>query len=240
MAIDIVQAYNQIKQLRQQNTTHVVLSRLLDHITCFEGKHGKGKSLSLVAVSYNMRELFGKHIVVVESSMGLKPAYGEYSFLSARKLVEQLKVISKASSNGVQDLTPDELDNVMRKQGVNLYNAIVIFDEANKLFEVGRWNDPLVLLVSYLVQQMAHYRMTILIGTPRRMDLTPRVREQVDYWARPVFDELEQVVRVGFYRLSEVKLMKLTIDAARYYEMYDRWNMLGFRGKSLNMKDEYL
>jgi len=235
--VEIEQAYRKIKEMRSQGATYAVLSRLLDRITCFEGRHDKGKTLSVVAISRKMRDIFHRHVVVVESSMGLKPAYGKFSFLSVRQMVKELEKISKAAENGANEMTPEELDLALKEQGISLYNALVIFDEANKLFEVGTWNNPLVLLVSYMIQQMAHYHMTVLIATPRRMDITPRVREQVDYWARPTYHEFDQTCEVSFYKLSEVRQMKLTINARKYFDLYDRWALIGFRGKSLRIKE---
>jgi len=235
---------NEIRQYKATKSTWKVLAQLVEKCTCLEGKHDRGKTMSLVAISYWLREWFERPVIVVESSMGLKPSYGQYKHLSVKAFVDELKRLTEVAKIGENGHQPEELqdaiDEALRQLGIDLMYATLVFDEANKLFEARRPHDPLVLLIGYFVQQMAHYHNTVLIATPNRRAIDYRVREQVDFWGRPHYDELTGICQLDFFKLSPERLMTLKIQGERYYNMYDRWSLVAFRGKSLNIKEAYL
>jgi len=244
MVVALDNIVNELKQYRAIKSTWKVLAQLVEKCTCLEGRHDRGKSMSLVAISYWLREWFGRPVITVESSMGLKPTFGSHKYLSVKAFVEELKKLTEVAKIGQNGHQPEELqdaiDEALKRLGINLMYATLVFDEANKLFEARRPHDPLVILVGYFVQQMAHYHNTVLIATPNRRAIDYRVREQVDFWGRPHYDELTNVCQLDFFKLSPERLMTLRIQGERYFDMYDRWSLVAFRGKSLNIKEAYL
>jgi len=234
----------ELKQYRATRATWKVLAQLVEKCTCLEGRHDKGKSMSLVAIAYWLREWFGRPVITIESTMGLKPAFGPHKHLPVKAFVDELKKLTEVAKIGQNGHQPEELQDAineaLKKMGIDLMYATLVFDEANKLFEARRPHDPLVLLVGYFVQQMAHYHNTVLIATPNRRAIDYRVREQVDFWGRPHYDEITKVCQLDFFKLSPERLMTLRIQGERYFDLYDRWSLVAFRSKSLNIKEAYL
>jgi len=241
---EIENVIREVKQYKASRATWKVLAQLLEKCTCLEGRHDRGKSMSLVAISYWLREWFDRPVITVESSMGLKPAFGPHKHLPVRAFVEELKKLTEVAKIGQNGHEPealqDAIDEALRKMGINLMHATLVFDEANKLFEARRPHDPLVILIGYFVQQMAHYHNTVLIATPNRRALDYRVQEQVDFWGRPHYNEFTKVCQLDFFKLAPERLMTLRVQGERYFDMYDRWSLVAFRSRALNIREAYL
>ena len=73
------------KYLRAQEKRMDILSRVVESCTMLEGKKGRGKTITGVALSYNLREAFNMPTICVGSRMGLiKDIYGPYEFIDER------------------------------------------------------------------------------------------------------------------------------------------------------------
>ena len=234
--LSILQVYDVLQDKREEDA----LARLLETAILYEGKKGRGKTLTAVGQSYQLRERFGRHVVAVGSKMGLKPEFGEHQDMSEREFKNALDTISEISEDEeAEKKGAEEVHKALLSRGVDLLYSTLVFDEAYKLFDASH-RDKICRLFGYFVAQSRHYHCTIILCTPNRKMVDQRVTQQIDWWGR-VFhnkwtDKCEVILTAG------LETMTFSIDGVDdiyhlpYYEMYDSWTLLGFRKAHLSIE----
>lgn len=232
----ILQVADAVQDKREEDA----LARLLETAVLYEGKKGRGKTLTAVGQSFQLRERFGRHVIAVGSKMGLKPEFGEFQNLDEKEFKNALDTISEVAENEDSEKRgAEEVHKALLSRGVDLLYSTLVFDEAYKLFDASH-RDKLSRLFGYFVAQSRHYHCTILLLTPNRKMVDQRVTQQIDWWGR-VFhnkwtDKCEVILTAG------LETMTFSIDGADgtyhlpYYEMYNSWALLGFRKSHLTIE----
>jgi len=240
-----------LRALRMQAWNRQLLSRLLNCVSLIEGKKGKGKTLSAVAIGYNMREEFGRPVVVVASKMGLSESFGDYTFLDERSFINELDKVAKISKETPEDVVADAVQSALESLGVSIVNSIIIFDEAYKLFDSRTPSDKLVRVFGYFVAQSRHYNITILLLTPDRGMVDRRVRRQVDWFGRctttcrsipdpetnePVCIRPRCPHRTVLRFRGGAERFRLHFFGPNYWHMFQTYALVGFRQSHLRIE----
>jgi len=212
------------------------LARLVETAILLEGKKGRGKSLSALAIMYQLRERFNRHVITVGTKMGLKEGFGEFENLSELQF--------KSTLEKVQDVVDEEaaaeaVVRALRDKGVDLMYATLAFDESYKLFDCRTPSDKITRLFGYFMAQQAHYHCTTLLLTPNRDMIDKRVRQQLDWQGRCFHNKWTHNCTVRL--VGGLETMTFTLSGTDdtyhipYYEMYNRWNLVGYRRKHLEI-----
>lgn len=231
------------KLIRAQDKRLDILSRIVESCTMLEGKKGRGKTLTGVALSYNLREMFDMPTICVGSRMGLiKDVYGLYTFIDEREFMDALESITTVSKFTTEKQLEVAVEEVLKSMGVNIIGANMVFDEAYKLFDSRTPSDKLVRVFGYFIAQMRHYHLTVLLLTPHRDMVDKRVRRQVDNMGRCFFNKRREKCTIWLRGGGSTWKMSVNnVDQfgtrPNYYDMYDSWTLLGFRQKHLNIKE---
>tara|TARA_Y100000310_G_scaffold345720_1_gene468797 strand:- start:84 stop:962 length:879 start_codon:yes stop_codon:yes gene_type:complete len=159
------------------------------------------------------------------------PAYSELDYNNARKLTERLtdKERTHIVGEGVPCYTA--------LNGVVLYKAIVMIDEGHELLGAQTASNPLVRLVCNFIDKMRHFQVTLFVMAPKRTAIAKRARGQVDFVGDCFFDPRARRIRVQF---RTPRMWHLNFDPARVWNMYESFNVLGFRGVNLTIADKHL
>ena len=214
------------------------LIQLREKTLLIEARKRRGKTLTAVALSWELRERFGQPVVVVGSNMGLKPAFGPAQFMTEGEFRQELENIAAVASEA------DNAEAVVKafeKYGIKIYGATVVFDEARKLFNRRTPMDKLCQLFSDYLMQSAHYHTTNILTAPEEQDLDRRVCKQIDWRGRVYHNKYTNIARCRF--TQGVETIVYEVDGASdsehtpFYFLYDSWSLLGFRQRALSIKD---
>jgi len=211
-----------------------LLHYLRNCVTLFHGQMGTGKSTNAVAISHWMRDLFELPVIQVGTSLGLKPAYGPFSYMPEKAFIEQLILMSHISEeitqNNIQD-TETYLEWCRKTRGLTLYRSILLVDEMQKLCNSRTPHNRLNLAMLNFVAQMRHYHCTMIAMAPSPMNVDGRIREQIRWLCKPDFDP---ATKWYTNRLRGPQGgVRLRIYAPDYYDMFDSWAFTGFNIKGL-------
>jgi len=229
------QAYLEVEQQKRED----ILARLVEQAILIEGKKGRGKSLTALAIAWWLRELFNRPIITVGSKMGIKPAFGPHKVMSEmqfRNELNQLSIVANEEDNA------EAVAQAFEKYGISILYSTLIFDEAYKLFNSRTPMDKLVQLFGFFIAQSRHYHVTILLLTPdRSMVDSKRVRPQMDWNSRVYHNKYTNKARLRL--VAGIETMTIEVDGLRdptpennFYGMYDSWNLLGMRPSQLAIK----
>lgn len=232
--------------IQQTQKTKRLLANLLNQLVLLEGKKGKGKTLSGVAICYNLREMFNKPVVIIGAKMGLREEFGPHIFLSEKEFVTELDKIATITNESSDGVVGDAVEKALKSLGVNIYNVTLVFDEATRVFDSRTPSDKMVRVFGYFVQQSRHYLITILVMVPNRDMIDKRVRRQFDWFGRCSTtcrtDPLTHTcIRVGCPHITTTRFIggvdrfKFKIYGPSYWPMFDSWAMVGFRAKDLQI-----
>lgn len=226
-----------------------LLVNLVNQVTLLEGKKGKGKTLAAVAIVKSVRELYDKPVVIIGSKMGLTEEFGDYTFLDEKQFVNELDSVAKISKSTPDEAVQGAVEKALRNLGVNIYNAVLVFDEAYKLFDARTPSDKLVRVFGYFVAQSRHYGITIVLISPHRDMIDKRVRRQADWYGRcsttckslpdpetgkPVCVRPQCPHRTTVRFIGGATRFKLSMYGPDYWPLYDTWSLVGFRQSHLN------
>jgi len=213
------------------------LLKLLETAMDVVGKKGRGKSLTAVAIAYQMRERFGRHVICIGSKMGLKrEVFGDFQVMSEADFRMEMERIDAAAG---EEESVEQVAKAFEKYGISILYSTVIFDEAYKLFESRRASDKFVQLTGYFMAQQRHYHVTTLLCTPDEDMIDKRVVRQLDWKGRCYHNKYTDVCRTRFVQGLQVETLEVdgTDDVMHpaYYAMYDSWSLLGYRKSSLQI-----
>lgn len=227
-----------------------VLSFLYRQIILLEGKKGRGKTLSAVAIAYNLREMFGAPVVVVGTRLGLTQHFGPYTYLNEKDFIAQLDTLTTVDRRTTDDSLHDAVRATLKRMGVVLDDATLVFDEAYRFFDSREPGSKLVRIFGFFVSQSRHYGNTIILIAPDRDMLDKRIRRQIDFYGRcfcrcvsvPVEGQgLTCIVpncghQVSVRFVGSLSTFRLVVNAPRYWPMYNTLSVVGFRESHLQVK----
>ncbi len=212
------------------------LARLVETAILLEGKKSRGKTLSAVAICYQLRERFNRHVVTVGTKMGIKSEFGDFENLGEAQFKNALERIQDVVD---EELGAEEVVKALRDVGVDLMYATIVFDESYKLFDCRTPSDKMTRLFGYFMAQQAHYHCTTLLLTPNRGMIDKRVRQQLDWQGRCFHNKWTHKCTVRMVGGLETMTFVFSGDDdtyhVPYYSMYDRWNLVGYRRKHLEV-----
>ena len=226
----------EMKLLLAESKEEDALARLVETAILLEGKKGRGKTLSAVAVTYQLRERFNRHVITVGSKMGLKPEFGEHADLTETQFKDALSKIQDVIDEAAG---AEEVVKALRAKGVDLMYATIVFDEAYKLFDCRTPSDKLARVFGYFMAQQRHYHCTTLLLTPNREMVDKRVRQQLDWQGRCFHNKWSHKCTLRLVGGLETMTFTFSgIDDAyhtSYYSLYDTHTLVGFRRKHLDI-----
>jgi len=212
------------------------LARLVETSILLEGKKGRGKTLSAVAITYQLRERFNRHVITVGSKMGLKSEFGEHTDMTETQFKDALSKIQDVID---EEAGAGEVVKALRAKGVDLMYATIVFDEAYKLFDCRTPSDKLARVFGYFMAQQRHYHCTTLLLTPNRDMVDKRVRQQLDWQGRCFHNKWTHRCTVRL--VGGLETMTFTLSGiddtyhTSYYDLYDTHTLVGFRRKHLDI-----
>ncbi len=124
--------------------------------------------------------------------------------------------------------------------GVIIYRAIIMIDEGNEFMGGDVQMNPLVRLFALFVQRMAHLKLTIIAAAPRKADIAPKMAMQVDSFARCNTFKGKGYTKIAFRDGLMQDRWTLKFLYARYWEMYESFNLLGIRGRNLSIAKKFI
>lgn len=214
------------------------LLQLLEKALLIYAKKRRGKTLSALAIAYEMRERFGRPVICVGSDMGLNESFGPYQYMPEAVFRDELDRISIAAE---KERNAEAIVQAFDKYGISLLYATVIFDEARKLLSSRRHMDKMVQLTGDYLMQSAHYHTTNIICAPDPDELDKRIIRQLDWKGKVYHNRYTNTARVRF--VSGIDVIVYDVAGASdsehipFYDMYNSWTMLGFRKPSLKIKN---
>ena len=223
---------NEIATVQQED----VLLKLLETSIDVVGKKGRGKSLTTVAIAYQMRERFNRHVICVGSKMGLKPSFGPYQVMNENDFRDEMERIDAAAG---EEETVEQVAKAFEKYGISIFYSTIVFDEAYKLFESRRASDKFVQLTGYFFAQQRHYHVTTILCTPDEDMIDKRVVRQLDWKGRCYHNKYTDICRTRFVQGLQIETLEVdgTEDVLHpaYYEMYDTHALVGYTKASLHV-----
>lgn len=210
------------------------LARLLEASTLLEGRKGRGKTLSAVALCYQLRERFNRHVITVGTKMGLRPEFGKFEALTELQFRDALEKIQDVVD---EEAAAEAVVKALRDRGVDLLYATIVFDEAFKLFDCRTPTDKITRLFGYFMAQQRHYHCTTILCVPDREMIDKRVRKQLDWQGRCFHNKWTHRCTVRL--VGGLDTITFTLDGLDdayhipYYDLYDSWTIVGFRRKHL-------
>ncbi len=221
----------------QEGVKEDALGQLLEKAVLIEAKKRRGKTLGAVGISWELRERFDRPVVCVGSRMGLNESFGPYQFMSESDFRDEMERINVAAS---EEENAEQVAKAFQKYGISVLYATLVFDEARKMLDSRKHNDKMVQLVDDYLMQSAHYHTTTIICAPGADELDKRVIRQLDWKGRVYHNSYTDVARIRL--VSGIDVLTLDIDGASdvehvpFYEMYQSWNLIGFKKSSLRIK----
>ncbi len=208
------------------------LARLVETSILIEGKKGRGKTLSAVGLSYELRERFSRQVVTVGSKMGLNDNFGPYDYMPESDFRNEMERIAVAAN---EETNAERVASMFEKYGISILYKTVVFDESYKLFDCRRSSDKLIQLFGYFIAQQRHYHVTTILLSPTKDMMDKRVRMQLDWQGRVYHNRYTHTARVRL--VSGLDVLTYDIPGEKFYPLYDSWNLLGFRKASLAIKN---
>ena len=205
----------------------------LQTLIVIEAKKGSGKTLLAIALATKFKEYFHKKVLL---DFMPKPAFGEYMYLDEAKFMGELNKVTDI----VKSTSPDDIalgvEWSLKKLGLDIENAVIIFDESYRYFDCRTPTDKLVRVFGYFVAQMRHYHVTMILLCPNKRYLDRRVRDQIDYLGKVAFNPGSLVAHARFLSYITGEIKPLKIYGPNYFELFDSWGPIAMRRKVLDLR----
>ncbi len=240
MSLQQLQELFEIDRAIQDTEVDDTISQLQETSMDIIGKKGRGKTMSGVAVAYQLRERFNRPVICIGSKMGLDPnTFGPFQIMNEKDFRDELERIDIAAS---EEESAEAIAKAFDKYGISILYATIIFDEAYKMFEARRSADKLVQLAGYFMAQQRHYHVTTIFMSPTEEMIDKRIVGQVDWHGRCFFNKYTGICTTRFTQGLQVLTLEIDSDEDTlhppYKKMYNSWAMLGYRKTSLSIKQE--
>lgn len=205
----------------------------LQSLIVIEGKKGSGKTLLSIALATKFKEYFNKKVIL---DFRPKPEFGESGYMDEIKFMEELNKVTDIAKATPQEDVNLGVEWSLKKLGLDIENAVIVFDEAYRYFDCRTPADKLVRVFGYFVAQMRHYHITMILLCPNKRYLDRRVRDQMDFLGKVAFNQRTLVAHSRFlsYTTGEVKALK--VYGPNYFDLYDSWSPIAMRRKVLDLR----
>lgn len=207
-------------------------SMFLETLVIIEGKKGSGKTQLSIALLKKLNKYFKTPVVTDQK---LKSAFGPYMFLDEKTFVEEIQKTSDIAKSIPSEDMELVTEWALRKLGIKLEGAVILFDEGYKYFDCRKPTDKLVLVFGYFIATMRHYHATVIICVPNRRYLDKRVRDQIDFLAKVAYNMRTEFVHARFLDYSTGEVHGLKVYGPNYRNLYDSWSPISFRRKVLDI-----
>jgi hypothetical protein len=231
--LTILEIFDEVEEERKEDA----LIQLREKTLLIEAKKRRGKTLTAMAISWELRERFKQAVVVVGSNMGLKPVFGPAQFMTEaefRQELENIAIVANEAENA------EQVAKAFEKYGIKIYGATIVFDEARKLFNRRAPMDKLCQLFADYLMQSSHYHTTNILTAPEEQDIDRRVCKQIDWRGRVYHNKYTNIARCRFTQGVETLVYEVNgasdTEHIPFYDMYDSWSLLGFRQRALSIK----
>lgn len=215
-------------------------------VTALVGIAGTGKTLTGTCIAKNLKELFGKRVVVIGTPF-LTEQFGSFTFLSTGEFLEQVAYRSfLAERIQSEQLDEQETDQLYASEGVVLRKAVLLFDESYEVFDSYRSGDKVVKLFTNFIGNRRHEMVTIITMCPSIKDMTNRVRKQIGWAGKCSFDPETGTATVRFEGrgylpyIYSVRGTDESLHGYSYFQMYDTHAPKPVRAKFLQVGKEDL
>ena len=205
----------------------------LQTLIVIEAKKGSGKTLLAIALATKFKEYFHKKVLL---DFMPKPAFGEYMYLDETKFMEELNKVTDIVKATSQDDIALGVEWSLKKLGLDIENAVIIFDESYRYFDCRTPTDKLVRVFGYFVAQMRHYHVTMILLCPNKRYLDRRVRDQIDYLGKVAFNPGSLVAHARFLSYITGEIKPLKIYGPNYFDLFDSWGPIAMRRKVLDLR----
>ncbi len=152
----------------------------------------------------------------------------------------QWKDREKVSEKALENIQDQGKPCWTASNGVVLYRSIVLIDEGNEFMGGEYASNPLVRLFRTFVQEMRHFRVTLIAMMPYREDLAPKIRPQVDTWGQCQTFKGLGYTRISFMDGTIREKFQIKYPSQKYWDMYTSFNLLGIRANHLAIADKYM
>lgn len=225
-----------ITRAEQRQRAADKLGKLLNGFTFLFGPMGRGKTVSAVGISRQIRELFGIPIVAIGTDLGFSEDFGAYSFIDREGFVQEcVKLNEMAKQLTASGLTgqasEDFIDAFVIEHRVLLYNAVLIIDELQNFASARDGNGRVARVFQEFIGVMRHYRCTLLGMAPRFHDVDVKFRIQAKWMAKPDIDTSTGWCDLRFQGAGGHFGLRLYVPD--YAPMYNSWQPVGFDTKRL-------
>lgn len=204
-----------------------------DGITVLTGSKGQGKTTAAVALAYSLKKHFGLPVV---SDFNLKEPFGDFIKIDLKSFIADLRLISAELSVTQSEAALDSLMNNNHLK-IPLNGCVMILDEGYQYMESRTPNDKVVRLFGYWIQQIRHYRVSLLFITPHLDMIDKRMVRQIDRLGTSMIDRrrgrlITTYTDMGTHKLTQI----IAEDISMYWAMFDSWGLFQFRETALNIQ----
>lgn len=216
------------------NLEQIVGKKVLVH-----GKGGSGKTTAGICIAYDIREYFGRPVVIVGTRMGVvKEFFGDASEIHEEEFIDQLGRINQAVGKDTDISDPVLIERLLVEHGVYLFGTTILIDEGLNLFDRQKYSDPMNQVATDFTTKSRHFHNTLVIFMPREEDMNPRALDQMNWKGGCFYNEYTQLVKVhlvqGQTNLHLEWDTEEEIVHAKYHDMFVSHNVVGFRATKLN------
>lgn len=162
----------------------VNLMRMQGSFFVYKNPKGAGKTLSMVAAAWNLREQLGIPILFVGTSVGInREEFGAFRYMTTPDFLasmEQFNALADLETgDGTMRESKESIEQRKRLKGMHLIDSIIVWDESQNWIDAGR-RDKVNLTIGHFVEAGRHFGDTLLFASPSKKEIDNRIREQVD------------------------------------------------------------
>lgn len=196
---------------------------LTETVIWLYGKADAGKTITLVSISHNLRELYGKMPIL---DFHPKEEFGPYEYMGPQELINALEKIGDMIDSKVlvDTMNEETIGKILEKElGIHLMNATIGIDEAYRDLRKRHSHKRLTIAYEDFLQIYKHYHLTIIMCSPGH-DIGFRATDQVILPMVCSFDPRTMRVLARGRDRNTLERVSIITPVNKYGRMYNRWN----------------
>jgi len=212
-------------------------------VILLQGRAGTGKTIGATCIAYNLREYFGKPVIL---DYHATEAFGEYTYMGSKEVMAELNRLSGEINSIKKKNAGETAEKIRENLGIQMDNAVIVWDEGYRYLERRRTSDPMTLIYGYYLQIWRHYHNTVIICTPKLNYIDFRALNQAtaelncypNFYITPTRvlgeqDPNKWVCRLKGLDTHTQETIALNVPVAKYGPMYDTWQPIALRQKMI-------